>query len=148
VEPAAGSGRALLMLLMRHAWAGHRDEWDGHDHERPLDDRGYEQAAALVKRLEPYRIEAIMTSPYVRCVATVEPLAAARGLEVELRDELTEEQHYTDGPSFLRSVAGRDVLVCGHGGLELGVPGAPRFEKGDVLVLDETLAVVNRFDTP
>src|SRR5262249_30255592 len=84
VEPAAPSGRALVMLLMRHAWAGHRDEWDGHDHERPLDDRGYEQAAALVERLEPYRIDAIMTSPYVRCVATVEPLAAARGLELEL----------------------------------------------------------------
>ena len=136
------------MLLMRHAWAGHRAEWDGHDHERPLDDRGYEQAIALVERLEPYTIDAIMTSPYVRCVATVEPLAAARGLELELRDELTEEQHYTDGPAFLRSVACRDVLVCGHGGLELGVPGVPRFEKGDVLVLDETLAVVNRFVTP
>jgi phosphohistidine phosphatase SixA len=132
------------MLLLRHAWAGHREGWDGDDRERPLDDRGREEAATLVERLEPYTIEAIMTSPYVRCVATVEPLAAVRGLDLELRDELTEEQQYVDGPAFLRSVAGRDVLVCGHGGLELGVPGAPAFEKGDVLVLDDALAVVDR----
>jgi 8-oxo-dGTP diphosphatase len=136
------------MLLMRHAWAGHRDDWDGDDRERPLDRYGREQAAALVDRLEPYPIDAIMTSPYVRCVATVEPLAAARGLEAELRDELTEEQQEADGPAFLRSVAGRDVLVCGHGGLEVGVPGRPSFAKGDVLVLDAALVVVNRFVTP
>lgn len=137
------------MLLVRHAWAGHRTSWDGDDDwQRPLDGLGVEQAAALVELLQPFELEAILTSPYLRCVATVEPLAAARGLELELRDELTEEQHYADGPAFLRSVAGRDVLVCGHGGLERGVPGRPPFEKGDVLVLDAELRLVNRFVTP
>jgi 8-oxo-dGTP diphosphatase len=137
------------MLLVRHAWAGHRETWDGDDdRERPLDGLGREQASALVELVEPFPIEAILTSPYLRCVATVEPLAAARGLEVECRDELTEEQQHADGPAFLRAFAGRDVLVCGHGGLEQGVPGAPQFEKGDVLVLDAELRVVNRFVTP
>ena len=48
----------------------------GDDRERPLDARGIAQARNLVELLEPFAVEAIYTSPYLRCTQTVE---AARG---------------------------------------------------------------------
>ncbi len=44
-----------------------------------LDDRGREQAQAIVSRLADVAIEEIVHSPLVRCEQTVEPLARARG---------------------------------------------------------------------
>jgi phosphohistidine phosphatase SixA len=130
------------MLLVRHASAGDREAWEGDDRERPLDDKGREQADALVDQLASHRIERILSSPAVRCVQTVEPLAAARGLQLELREELSEEEQATAGAALLRSLAGDDVVVCGHGGLEQAVPGAPKWKKGATLVLGPQLEVL------
>ena len=130
------------MLLVRHASAGNRDEWEGDDRERPLDKKGRARAQELVDVLAPYRIDAILTSPYRRCVETVEPLAAARGLELEPRDELGEELQGTAGAALVRSLAGTDVVVCGHGGLETALVDPPRWRKGMVFVADDALRVV------
>jgi 8-oxo-dGTP diphosphatase len=137
------------MLLVRHAQAGDRDAWTDDDRVRPLDRRGRRQADALVGLLESYAIAAILSSPYRRCVETVHPLAAALGLVVEERDELGEEQQGTAGVALMRSLAGRDVLVCGHGGLETSVlDDAPRWRKGATFVLDERLALVATLPPP
>ena len=108
-----------------------------------MDDRGIAQAQGLVDLLAPFEITAIYTSPYRRCVETVEPLARARGLAVTETDELGEADAHERGGDFVRSLARRDVLVCGHGGLESVVlVDPPRWRKGEVLVLDEHLRVV------
>jgi 8-oxo-dGTP diphosphatase len=132
----------MPLLLVRHAWAGDRDEWEGDDRERPLDKRGRRQAEELVERLQPYPLEAILSSPARRCLETVEPLARARGLEIEVRPELSEDLQDTDGVALVRSLAGRDVAVCGHGGLERALPEAPKWKKGAVLVVGPALEVL------
>jgi 8-oxo-(d)GTP phosphatase len=132
----------MPLLLVRHAWAGDRDGWEGDDRARPLDKRGRRQAEELVARLQPYPIEAILSSPARRCVETVEPLALARGLELEVRHELSEDLQGTEGGALVRSLAGRDVVVCGHGGLELALPEAPKWKKGAVLVVGPALDVL------
>lgn len=132
----------MPLLLVRHAWAGDRDKWEGDDRERPLDERGRRQAEDLVERLQPYPIEAILSSPARRCVETVEPLARARGLEIEVRPELSEDLQGTEGVALVRSLAGRDVVVCGHGGLERALPEAPKWKKGAVLVVGPALDVL------
>ena len=131
-----------MMLLVRHAWAGDRDLWVGHDHERPLDARGWRQAGELVGRLERFSLEQIWTSPYRRCVETVLPIAAARGLEPQLRDELTEELQMTEGIALVQAHAGEPVLVCGHGGLELALAAPRKWRKGATVVVDEALRIV------
>ncbi len=69
-----------------------------------------------------------------------------RGLAVEPREELSEEHRRgREGFALVRSLAGQDVLVCGHGGLEVVVPGAPRWRKGMTFVLDEHLHVESIF---
>ena len=133
----------MPLLLVRHASAGDRDEWVGDDRERPLDERGQKQAEGLVERLSPYPIELILSSPARRCVETVQPLARARGLEIELHPELGEERQATDGVELVRSFAGRDVVVCGHGGLEWALPEPPKWKKGATLVVGPALEVLD-----
>ena len=61
------------MILLRHAWAGDSSKWKGDDRHRPLDERGRNQAERLVEKLADQEIERILSSPYDRCVQTVEP---------------------------------------------------------------------------
>jgi 8-oxo-(d)GTP phosphatase len=103
------------LLVIRHASAGDRDEWDADDARRPLDERGRRQANALVDQLAPFEIGRIVSSPFDRCVETVEPLARARGLEAELSDVLAEGTDPERVRSFLLGLDGTATAVCGHG---------------------------------
>jgi 8-oxo-dGTP diphosphatase len=81
----------MPILLVRHAWAGHSASWEGDDRLRPLDERGGRQAEALPAALARYRIERLISSPFLRCTQSFEPLAAALGLPIEERDELADD---------------------------------------------------------
>ena len=61
-----------------HTLAGRSDGVD-------LDDKGREQAQAIVERIGSLPIRAIVRSPLLRCERTVAPLAAALGLEPDRR---------------------------------------------------------------
>lgn len=80
--------------LVRHAVAHSRDGWWGTpDRDRPLDERGQAQARALARVLptaSPTPISALYSSPFVRCVQTLEPLAEALGLEIHPEEALAE----------------------------------------------------------
>ncbi len=80
--------------LVRHAVAHGRDRWWGRpDRDRPLDDRGSAQARALAQVLPSASsapIAALYSSPFTRCVQTLEPLAEALGLEIRPADALAE----------------------------------------------------------
>lgn len=132
----------MPLLVIRHARAGDRDDWRGDDRQRPLDKRGRRQADALVEELEGYPISRILSSPYDRCVQTVEPLATRRGLAIEQRDELGEGGQY-NGAILVRSLIGQPVAVCVHGGLSDTAFGE-RLKKGETLVVDERGDVVER----
>jgi phosphohistidine phosphatase SixA len=131
-----------VILLVRHASAGDRDAWSGDDRLRPLDERGLRQAEAVVSLAAPYQVDRILSSPAVRCIQTVEPLADARGLEVEVRDELSEDRQ-TDGAVLVRSLDGVNAAVSCHGGLSEAVCGESQ-KKGGVFVLDGA-AIVAQF---
>lgn len=66
-----------------HTLAGRSDGVD-------LDDRGAEQAAALVARIGQLPVTAIVRSPLLRCERTVAPLAEALGLDPVVDERLTE----------------------------------------------------------
>jgi Histidine phosphatase superfamily (branch 1) len=146
VEASARSrGRrlGLTLLVIRHAWAGEASEWDGDDRLRPLDERGAQQAAALVDALASFEITRVLSSPNVRCVQTVEPLARVRGLPVEPRDELGEERQDREGVELARSLVGEPVAICVHGGLSDAAFGASQ-KKGETLVVDREGEIVQR----
>ncbi len=89
------------VLLVRHARAGHRESFAGNDLSRPLDAKGRKQAQALVADLVPFGPGAVHSAPVERCVATVAPLAALLGVEVELEPLLAEDA-YRDDPASAR----------------------------------------------
>src|ERR1700686_3868821 len=76
--------------FVRHAKAGSRSHWEQDDRIRPLNKKGLKQAQELVTILAPYPITDILSSPYLRCVQTVEPLALARELELKKTPALAE----------------------------------------------------------
>ena len=93
--------------------------------------------------LADFSIDRIFSSPYDRCVQTVEPLARARALPIEVRDELGEELQAHEGVKLVQGLLGSDVAACCHGGLSDGVTGE-RQKKAEVLVLDADAAVEAR----
>jgi 8-oxo-dGTP diphosphatase len=133
----------VTLLLIRHASAGDRGDCEGEDRLRPLDGRGREQASRLAQLLENYEITRVLSSPAVRCVQTVEPLARTRGLEIEVREELGEEQQDEAGAELVRSLVGDQAAVSVHGGLSDAVVGRSQ-KKGEVLVLDDGGNVAER----
>jgi phosphohistidine phosphatase SixA len=102
----------VTVVLLRHASAGDRAEWTRDDRLRPLDPRGRRQAAKLVAPLLELGVTRVLSSPYVRCVQSVEPLAEALGVEVELDDRLAEGAGRT-ALELLESV--KSAVACTHG---------------------------------
>jgi phosphohistidine phosphatase SixA len=102
------------LLVVRHARAGKRRQWQGDDRLRPLDERGRRQAEGLPSLLERYAVERIASSGYVRCVETVEPLAQHRGLAIEIRPELEEGASRESSLALLEEFGDATVL-CTHG---------------------------------
>jgi 8-oxo-(d)GTP phosphatase len=123
----------VSILLTRHALAGDPSRWEADDRIRPLDGRGRRQASALVDLLAGYDIERVVSSPYLRCLETVAPLAGARGLEIE-QDEALGAGRLDDVPAVLERLRDEQAAVCTHG--DLPWLGGRRFEKGAVWVLD------------
>jgi 8-oxo-(d)GTP phosphatase len=138
---------ASALYVVRHAKAGIRAAWSGPDEERPLTRRGRKQARRLVERFQGLDIQRILSSPFVRCMQTVEPLAEARGLPVEVATELREGASVDALLRGLATFGDRPTVVCGHGTeirsmidrLEAGgatIEGARGIAKGSVWVLD------------
>jgi 8-oxo-dGTP diphosphatase len=134
--------------LIRHAEAGNRENWDGDDRLRPLNEEGWRQARALVESLAELPLRRILSSPYVRCVQTVEPLARARGLPIEETDSLAEGAGLPAVMTLFGELAGTPSALCTHGDImqevcehlvDMGLilPSQLRYEKGCAWVLEE-----------
>jgi 8-oxo-(d)GTP phosphatase len=138
------------VFLVRHGAAGDRSVWVDDDRLRPLTPKGVRQAAALATMLAPRGVDAIYSSPYVRCLQTVEPLAAVTGLELNESEMLAEGGSTAAALDWLLSMVGANIVACSHGdvipsivqGLERrGVPlrtphGAFDVKKGSVWALE------------
>ena len=133
----------MTSILVRHASAGDWREWDGDDRFRPLDARGRRQADQLVELLRRFEVRRVVTSPYLRCVATVEPLGTALGLVVEQDDRLAEG---ADGSGALQLLQEDGVVACTHGDVAAEVLGRG-LKKGAAVVLRDG-AVVERIKAP
>ncbi len=104
-----------VVYVVRHGKAGSRSHWEGPDDERPLTRRGRRQARRLVERFQGLDVDLIVSSPFTRCVQSVEPLAQARGLEVRTAPELAEDVDVEEALALLGSLDHRPTVLCGHG---------------------------------
>lgn len=105
----------VSLLVVRHAHAGRRAAWSGDDSLRPLSEKGVKQALGLADALVLHRPTLVLSSPAVRCVTTVEPLAEHLGVEVAVDDRLAEGAGDAEVRSLLADVADGTTVVCTHG---------------------------------
>lgn len=103
------------LRLLRHGVAGSRDKWEDDDRIRPLTKKGRRQAEAIAASLRASGIERIVTSPYQRCVQSVEPLADATGAKIEEHDALAEEADIDATYALVDSLVGTNAVLCSHG---------------------------------
>ena len=136
-----------LFYLVRHAKAGSRGHWQGDDRVRPLSKKGKMQAEDLVDVFKPFKISAIHSSPFLRCVQTVEPLAHDRGLEITESPALAEGRGLTGAFGFMNDPKLDDVVLSSHGDLVWELvedlvrrrvirPGEGGYEKGSTWVVE------------
>ena len=121
------------LILLRHAAAEARETWAGPDRLRPLDARGRMQAERLVPLLADLRPDAIVTSPYVRCVQTVAPLAVALGFDVTEDERLATGAPLDDVLRLLREA--RSGVFCTHADVTDAVAARP-LKKGAAAYLE------------
>ncbi len=143
----------MTIFLVRHAKAGNRSDWNGDDWLRPLTTSGQTQARGLLAQFHAERFTTILSSPYVRCMETVVPLASAHGLPIVPTEALAEDHTIDEVLAVLHAHGDGGLVVCSHGdiipmvlthlaalGTDLGV--APRCEKGSTWVIDGDLDAV------
>lgn len=102
------------LYLVRHAKAGERRLWDGDDVERPLSPKGWKQSELLADRLAALDVGGLYSSPYLRCVQTLEPLAERSHRPIEIEQRLCEEEPFEPVLDLLAEVPPGSVLSS-HG---------------------------------
>jgi 8-oxo-dGTP diphosphatase len=137
-----------LVHVIRHAEAGDRKRWTGPDEARPLSRGGRRQAAGLAERFAGEPFVQCLSSPFLRCVQTLEPLADARRLTIEPLDQLTEGRPWEYLEKLILEAEGEGpTAVCVHGDVLVGLmtdlfergisrPVARGFKKGSTWVLE------------
>jgi phosphohistidine phosphatase SixA len=107
----------MLVLLVRHGHAGTKRHWDGDDSFRPLNEQGLAEAAALADLIAPYSPARIVSSPFLRCVQSVAPLAQAFEIAVERSQDLVPEagDAATSLALGITSSTPGAVVLCTHG---------------------------------
>ena len=136
----------MSTFVVRHAKAGSRSRWDGDDRERPVSASGRQQADRIAERLTDAGVRGLWSSPYRRCVETLEPLAARLGLAL-LTDRRLGEGARTADVLALLTEAGDGAVLCSHGDVipdlldalvrrGTAVTSEPDWRKGSIWVLE------------
>jgi len=116
---AEGTLQTRAFVLARHAKSKPRAGWTRAEGERPLAASGRRQAGALARMLGAWRPERVISSPWIRCLQTVQPYAARREVQVKAVSAFTEHSATRHPGKTERAFAKqwareRTVLLCTH----------------------------------
>jgi exopolyphosphatase/guanosine-5'-triphosphate,3'-diphosphate pyrophosphatase len=108
---------AMKLFLVRHAKAFSRSRWREDDELRPLTPAGDLQSLAIATAIAEEHPRRLISSPAVRCVQTLEPLARATGLHIEKDARLAEGASLDAAALLVASLGSEPAVLCGHGDL-------------------------------
>ena len=126
-----------MIFIVRHAHAGNRSGWAGPDHKRPISPKGIKQTKVLTDYLIRKGATQIFTSPYLRCIQTMAPLAHALNIHYIDLPELAEGSP-PEGAAALLRTAQDGTVICSHGDVlanlvgHLAAHGAPIDPKTEI----------------
>ena len=137
-------GAPVHVFVIRHTEAGQRRSWNEPDELRPVSKAGLRQARRVAEQLADVAFTRLVSSPYLRCIQSLEPIADRCGLDITIARELDEDEPpagteawvlaaSADGPAAL-STHGANIQGFVQRLLERGVPiggdGSVAWEKG------------------
>ena len=107
------------LIMLRHAKALERNEWQGGDEDRPLQLVGQLQAKRMLSLYQVFGLDEIHTSDAVRCLDTVAQMAKALQLTPVITNAVSE---YTYKKSKEKSIEyakelikkNKQVILCSH----------------------------------
>jgi len=106
-------------ILLRHAKAVTRDEWQGDDDDRPLDSYGQSQAKRLLAMYQVFDLQQIHSSDAIRCYDTVAAIAKGLNIKLEVTGKLSEDTYKRDkekafdyAKELIKS--NESILICSH----------------------------------
>ncbi len=119
---AAHETRTLVtfpLVVLRHGHARPKSAWGREDQERPLVEVGHAQASMLAGTLGAFAVRKVLSSPWRRCVQTLEPFVQASGRRLRTKTWLSEDGHRRDRGKTAALVAkylgkGKAVVLCTH----------------------------------
>ncbi|TCO43453.1 8-oxo-dGTP diphosphatase [Kribbella antiqua] len=152
---------ASTLVLLRHAEAVKRKDWDGKDTARPLSTTGTAVAERLTGVFAALGANRLISSDAERCASTITPYAAAIDRRVHLWPQISERGYNAD-PEALAGLGERAwrkdrvTVVCSHRPVmpalsrELGLK-VGKFSPGAFLVahrLGNGRLIFERFSAP
>jgi len=107
------------LIMLRHAKALAREEWQGEDEDRPLEQLGQQQARRMLSLYQVYGLTQIHTSDAVRCHDTVEQMAHALNIPLTITNKVSE---YTWKKSKEKAIdyakelikENEPIILCSH----------------------------------
>ncbi len=107
------------LIMLRHAKALQREEWQGEDEDRPLDILGQQQARRIHSIYQVYGLEQIHTSDAVRCLDTIAQLARIDGLTPIITSAVSEytwKKNKDKAIDYAKDLIknNEQILLCSH----------------------------------
>jgi len=115
--------QAAKLIMLRHAKALARSEWQSGDEDRPLDNLGQLQAKRMHAIYQVFGISQIHTSDAVRCYDTVIGMTKPLAIEPVITSKLSEytfEKNKEKSLDYAKELAesarktGETILLCSH----------------------------------
>ena len=107
------------LVMLRHAKALDRSEWQGEDEDRPLQYFGQLQAKRMLSLYQVYGIDEIYTSDAVRCLDTVAQMAKSLQINPIITNavsEYTYKKNKEKAIDFAKDLIKKNfqVILCSH----------------------------------
>lgn len=138
----------MALYIVRHGNAGKRSQWDGPDMTRPLNDLGRIQAKELSLKIAAIAPTWLVSSPYLRCIQTLQDLSDLTGLPILADERLAENGDMTAILQMLEQAPDRAV-ICSHGDVipalirilenrGMAITTSPSWHKASVWVIERS----------
>jgi 8-oxo-dGTP diphosphatase len=92
----------VVLDVLPHCSSTPRGDWQGSDDERPLNAKGLQEALVLATAIQG--VQAIYTSPALRCRQSVTPLATAAGVPITSDERLREADGFTEPAAWTEGI--------------------------------------------
>jgi 8-oxo-dGTP diphosphatase len=107
------------LIMLRHAKALERSEWQGEDEDRPLQLSGQQQAKRMLSLYQVFGLEEIHTSDAVRCLDTVAVMAQGLNIIPKISRDISEytyKKNREKAIEYAKEIIKKNsqIVICSH----------------------------------